>query len=220
MNDPGPGGAGRIRVVVADDHPLYRAGIVGLLGTTVELEVVGEAATGTEAVGLVGELQPDVLVLDLDMPDLDGLGVLKALGTRNAATQVLVLTMYADEDAVFEAMKSGAHGYLIKTADPGSVLEAVRTVADGGVVLSGELSRRLADWFTTLQRHHGPLSHLTPREREVLRLMVAGRDNPDIARSLQVSSKTVRNVVSTIYTKLQVSDRSAAIAAARQAGLG
>jgi DNA-binding NarL/FixJ family response regulator len=209
-----------VRVVVADDHPLYRDGLVGLLAATGDFDVVGQAATGREALALVRGLEPDLLVLDLDMPELDGLGVLQALAADQDATPVLVLTMYAHEDAVFEAMKAGARGYLIKTAAPDRVLDAAHAVAGGGVVLPAELAQRLTSWFTTVQQHHGPLSHLTPREREVLGLMVHGRDNVAIARYLQVSPKTVRNVVSAIYAKLQVADRSAAVAKGRAAGIG
>jgi DNA-binding NarL/FixJ family response regulator len=209
-----------VRVVVADDHPLYRDGLVGLLAATGDFDVVGQAGTGREALTLVRELAPDLLVLDLEMPELDGLGVLHELAVHQDATPVLVLTMYAQEDAVFEAMKAGARGYLIKTAAPDRVLDAAHAVAGGGVVLPAELAQRLTSWFTTVQQHHGPLSHLTPREREVLGLMVHGRDNVAIARYLQVSPKTVRNVVSAIYAKLQVADRSAAVAKGRAAGLG
>lgn len=206
------------RVVVADDHPLYREGLAGLLGTTDDLRVVGQAATGRQAITLVTELDPDLLILDLDMPDLDGLAVLQHLADHQLGTPVLVLTMYGHDEAVFEAMKAGARGYLVKTAPPDRVLEAARAVARGDAVLSAELAQRLAAWFTTLQQRHGPLSHLTPREREVLTLVVQGRDNTAIARHLGLSPKTVRNVVSAIFTKLQVSDRSAAIATARAAG--
>lgn len=206
------------RVVIADDHPLYREGLAGLLGTTDDLRVVGQASTGRQALDLVAELDPDLLVLDLDMPDLDGLGVLANFADRQIGIPVLVLTMYGHDDAVFEAMKAGARGYLVKTAPPDRVLEAARAVARGDAVLSAELAQRLAAWFTTLQQRHGPLSHLTPRERDVLALMVQGRDNPAIARHLGLSPKTVRNVVSAIFAKLQVSNRSAAIATARAAG--
>lgn len=209
-----------IRVVIADDHPVYREGLAGLIETEDGLEVVGRAADGHEAVSLVTTLEPDLLVLDLDMPALDGISALREVCAKAPGTSVLILTMYGDDDAVFEAMKAGARGYLVKSADPDNVLRAVRTVADGGVMLSAALGERMSDWFTTLQRRHGPLSHLTPREREVLALMTKGRDNTAIARLLQISPKTVRNVVSAILTKLGVTDRSAAVAKAREAGLG
>lgn len=209
-----------IRVVIADDHPVYREGLAGLIETEDGLEVVGRAADGHEAVSLVTTLEPDLLVLDLDMPELDGISALREVCAKAPGTSVLILTMYGDDDAVFEAMKAGARGYLVKSADPDNVLRAVRTVADGGVMLSAALGERMSDWFTTLQRRHGPLSHLTPREREVLALMTKGRDNTTIATLLQISPKTVRNVVSAILTKLGVTDRSAAVAKAREAGLG
>lgn len=209
-----------VRVVIADDHPVYREGLAGLIDTEEGLAVVGRASNGHEAIALVDSLEPDLLVLDLDMPELDGISALREISARTPGTAVLVLTMYGDDDAVFEAIKAGARGYLVKSADPDNVLRAVRTVADGGVMLSAALGERMSDWFTTLQRKHGPLSHLTPREREVLTLMTKGRDNASIARLLQISPKTVRNVVSAVFTKLGVVDRSAAVAKAREAGLG
>ena len=209
-----------VRVVIADDHPVYREGLAGLIDTEEGLEVVGRASNGHEAIALVDSLEPDLLVLDLDMPELDGISALREISARAPGTAVLILTMYGDDDAVFEAMKAGARGYLVKSADPDNVLRAVRTVADGGVMLSAALGERMSGWFTTLQRKHGPLSHLTPREREVLTLMTKGRDNASIATLLQISPKTVRNVVSAVFTKLGVADRSAAVATAREAGLG
>lgn len=147
-----------IRVVIADDHPVYREGLAGLIETEDGLEVVGRAADGHEAVSLVTTLEPDLLVLDLDMPELDGISALREVCAKAPGTSVLILTMYGDDDAVFEAMKAGARGYLVKSADPDNVLRAVRTVADGGVMLSAALGERMSDWFTTLQRRHGPLS--------------------------------------------------------------
>jgi DNA-binding NarL/FixJ family response regulator len=209
--------AGPVRVALADDHPVYRSGLAGLLATMDDLELVGEADDGRGALDLVAREDPDVLLLDLEMPDLDGFDVLREL--RETGTAVLVLTMHGDDDSVFEAMKAGARGFVSKSARPQEILDAVRVVADGGVAFSAEVGRRLTDWFFTLQRHHGPLSHLTPREREVLAMMARGRDNASIAALLGISPKTVRNVVSAVLTKLQVVDRAAAIVKAREAGL-
>ncbi|MEZ5184464.1 MAG: response regulator transcription factor [Candidatus Nanopelagicales bacterium] len=206
-----------VRVVLADDHPVYRSGLIDLVSTTDDLELVGEADGGQEALDLVASLDPDVLLLDLEMPELDGFDVLREL--QESGTAVLVLTMHGDDNSVFEAMKAGARGFVSKSARPQEILDAVRVVADGGVVFSAAVGRRLSNWFFTLQRHHGPLSHLTPREREVLAMMARGRDNASIAALLDISPKTVRNVVSAILTKLQVVDRAAAIAKAREAGL-
>lgn len=206
----------RLRVVIADDHPVYREGLAGLIGTEEGLEVVGQAMNGAEAIEFVATLQPDLLVLDIEMPQVDGMAAVHELSSRAPRTAVLVLSMYGNDDAVFEAMKAGARGYLVKSADPGQILRAIRTVADGGVVLSAALGERMSDWFTTLQQEHGPLSQLTPREREVLNLMCRGRDNSAIAAALGISPKTVRNVVSSIFTKLGVAHRADAIAKARE----
>ena len=211
--------SGAITVVVVDDHPLYREGLAGLLGMTPDLLVVGQGGTGREGVDLARQLHPDVVVLDFTMPDLDGVGACGEIVAAAPGTAVLMLTMYDDDDLVFRAMQAGARGYLVKTAEPGSVITAIRTVAEGGAVLSPALATRLASWFATLQREHGPLAHLTSRERDVLRLMVRGRDSAGIAAYLGVSPKTVRNVVSSIFAKLSVADRSAAVAKARDAGL-
>ena len=206
-----------VRVALADDHPVYRSGLAGLVSTTDDLKLVGEADDGRQALALVARQDPDVLLLDLEMPGLGGFEVLREL--RESGTAVLVLTMHGDDDSVFEAMKAGARGFVSKSAKPQEILDAVRVVADGGVAFSAEVGRRLTDWFFTLQRHHGPLSHLTPREREVLAMMARGRDNASIAALLGISPKTVRNVVSAVLTKLQVVDRAAAIVKAREAGL-
>ncbi|WP_353950166.1 response regulator transcription factor [Knoellia sp. S7-12] len=206
-------------VILVDDHPLYREGLAGLLRTTPDLTVVGEGGTGREGVDLAGRLHPDVVVLDLTMPDLDGVAACREIVAAAPGTAVLMLTMYDDDDLVFQAMQAGARGYLVKTAEPTSVIAAIRTVAEGGAVLSPALATRLASWFSTLQREHGPFAHLTAREKDVLRLMVKGRDNAGTAAYLGVSPKTVRNVVSSIFAKLGVADRSAAVAKAREAGL-
>lgn len=206
-------------VLLVDDHPVYRQGLAGLLATTTDLVVVGQGGTGREAVDHAGRLFPDVVVLDLTMPELDGLEACREILATAPSTAVLILTMSDDDDLVFRAMQAGARGYVVKSAEPSSVLTAIRTVAEGGAVLSPALASRLASWFATLQREYGPLAHLTARERDILRLMVRGRNNAAIAAYLDVSPKTVRNVVSSIFAKLTVPDRSAAIAMARQAGL-
>lgn len=209
-----------IRVLVADDHPIYRAGLVGLLATADDLDVVGEGGDGREAVALAEQLRPDVAVLDLQMPGIDGIEATRTIGRTCPEVGVLILTMYDGDDRVFQAMRAGARGYVVKSAAPAVVVDAVRTVGRGGAVLSPALTERLADWFGTLQREHGPLARLTPREREVLDLMARGRGNPAIAAALGVSPKTVRNVVSSVFVKLRVADRQAAIAQAKDAGLG
>ena len=154
--------SGAITVVVVDDHPLYREGLAGLLGMTPDLLVVGQGGTGREGVDLARQLHPDVVVLDFTMPDLDGVGACGEIVAAAPGTAVLMLTMYDDDDLVFRAMQAGARGYLVKTAEPGSVITAIRTVAEGGAVLSPALATRLASWFATLQREHGPLATSHP----------------------------------------------------------
>lgn len=208
-----------IRVLVADDHPVYRSGLVGLLTATEDMDVVAEAGHGREAVDLARLHQPDVAVLDLAMPSLDGIEATREMLRHTPEIAVLILTMHDGDDRVFQAMQAGARGYVVKSAAPDVVIGAIRAVAQGGAVLSAALTDRMADWFETLQRAHGPLARLTPRERDVLRLMAHGRDNASISEALGVSPKTVRNVVSAVFVKLQVTDRAAAVALAREAGL-
>lgn len=209
-----------IRVVVADDHPIYRDGLVGLLAVTDDLEVVGQGGDGREALALADRLRPDVAVLDLQMPGIDGIEATRAITRTCPEVGVLILTMYDGDDRVFQAMRAGARGYVVKSAAPEVVVDAVRTVGRGGAVLSPALTERLSEWFGTLSREHGPLARLTPREREVLELMARGRDNASISQALGISPKTVRNTVSAIFLKLGVADRREAIARARAAGLG
>ncbi len=205
-------------VVVAEDQPIYRSGLVGLISAAEGFDVVAVAADGREALDLVARHHPDLLLLDLELPVVDGFGVLHEVG-GTSPTAVLVFSMHADDDSIFEAMRAGARGYLTKSAHARAVVDAARIVSEGGVVFSDAIAARLATWFTCLQRHNGPVSQLTPREREVLRLMVRGLDNRSIAAALGLHPKTVRNVVSTILAKLLVADRASAVAKARQWGL-
>jgi len=200
-----------IRVLVVDDHPLFRDGLVGLLATVADVEVVDAVGDGESAVRRSAELAPDVVLMDLNLPGLPGLEAIRQVVGRTPAPAVLVLTMVDDDDTVTAALRVGARGYLLKGAVQEDVLAALRTVAAGGVVfgpgaaqrvLSGE--RRIAD--------------LTPRESEVLALVADGRSNPEIARELGLSLKTVQNHVSNVLAKLQVRDRTQA--ALRMRGLG
>ncbi|MCB7135961.1 response regulator [Cellulosimicrobium marinum] len=209
-----------VRVVLADDHPLYRDGLAGLLGTTDDLVVVGTAEDGAGAVALAEELTPDVVVLDLKMPVLDGVEAARRIVAAAPHTAVLVLTMFDDDALVFRAMRAGARGYVLKAADPVAVLAAVRAVARGEAVFSPDLASRLRDWFAAAPVDLGPFARLTPRERDVLDLLARGLGNPAIGERLGISAKTVRNVVSNVLVKLQVADRAGAVARARDAGLG
>jgi DNA-binding NarL/FixJ family response regulator len=209
------------RVVVVDDQELVRAGFVALLGSHPELEVVGEAGQGEEAVRLVVRELPDVVLMDVRMPVLDGIEATRRITSETPSVGVVVLTMSEDDGTVFSAVRAGARGYLLKGADQEEVVRAITTVARGGAVFGAALARRIAEFFSAVPS--GPetaFPQLTAREREVLDLVAAGRSNAQIAAALYLSPKTVRNNVSNVLTKLQVTDRAQAIIRAREAGLG
>ena len=208
----------RVTVLVADDHPLYRDGLVGLIETT-GMVVVGQASDGAEAVRLAGELNPDVVVLDVSMPVLDGIETTRRIIAANPQARVLILTMLEDETVV-EAVRAGARGYVVKSSSPSATLAAIASVAAGDVTFSAALAPRLTELFAAGARPRSPFGSFTPREHEVLELLARGWDNPRIATRLGIADKTVRNMVSAILVKLQVSDRVAAIETARRAGLG
>jgi len=209
-----------IRIVLADDHPVYRDGLAGLLSSTTDLTVIGQAATGMEAVALAESLTPDVVVLDLNMPELNGVDAARRIVGAAPHTAVLMLTMYDDDALVFQAIQAGARGYVLKSAEPGTVLAAIRSVAHGEAIFGAALAQRLSAWFSAMSGDRGPFVQLTPREHEALELIARGWGNPAIAERMAVSPKTVRNLVSNIFSKLQVADRAEAIAKAREAGLG
>ncbi len=207
-----------LTVLVADDHPLYRDGLVGLIETT-GMVVVGQASDGAEAVRLAAEFNPDVVVLDVSMPVLDGIEATRRIVAANPEARVLILTMLEDE-TVIEAVRAGARGYVVKSSSPSSTLAAIASVAAGDVTFSAALAPRLSELFAAGTRPRSPFNSLTPREHEVLELLARGWDNPRIATRLGIADKTVRNLVAAILIKLQVSDRVAAVEAARRAGLG
>lgn len=206
------------RVLVVDDHPLYREGLVGLLGTTDDLIVVGQAADGIEAVRLAAESSPDVVVMDVTMPELNGIEATRQIVAAAPHVRVLVLTM-ADDAGVADAVAAGARGYVVKSSTPASTLAAIRSVAHGDIIFSASLASRLSTMVAD-GRSREPFVELTTREREALDLLAKGWDNPRIARHLGIADKTVRNLVSIILVKLQVAHRADAIEKARQAGLG
>jgi DNA-binding NarL/FixJ family response regulator len=211
----------RIRVVLADDHPMFREGMRAVLDALPEMELVADVGTGADAVEVALAIQPDVVVMDVQMPDLNGIDATRRIVTASPHVAVLVLTMFDDDDSVFAAMRAGARGYLLKGADHAELARAIRAVANGEAIFGPSVARRVMGYFAAATRdHHPALAGLTPREREVLELVAQGRGNAEIARALAVSAKTVRNHVSNIFTKLQVADRTEAILRARQAGLG
>ena len=210
-----------VRVLVVDDHPLYREGLITALASLPGVEVVGEAGDGAAAVERAVELAPDVVVMDLNLPGLNGIEATRAIVARAPATAVLVLTMLEGEEPVFAAMRAGARGYLLKGADRREIARALETVAHGEVIFSADGAARVLAWFAgRTDRPPAPFPELTDREREVLDLVARGLTNPAIAQRLFLSEKTVRNHVSNVFAKLQVTDRSEAVARARDAGLG
>lgn len=207
------------RVLLVDDHPLFRRGLRLLLGTTDGFEVVGEAGTGEEAVALVAELGPDLVVMDLGLPGLSGVDATRRIAPR---VTVLVLTLSDDDQTVFAALRAGALGYVLKDADEATMLRALAAAASGEAIFSPAVARRVRGYFAgpdrVLPRHAFPA--LTAREDEILRLVARGLGNSSIARELSLSVKTVANCTSTVFSKLQVASRAEAIARARDSGYG
>lgn len=211
-----------LRVLVVEDHPLFRDGLRVLLDDEPTIEVVGVAGTGTEGIATAGELQPDVVVMDLQLPDVHGLEATRLILATSPHVKILVLTMFDDDDSVFAAMRAGARGYVLKGADQTDIIRAVEAVGRGDAIFGPGVADRLLGFFAARQaaRHHDAFPELTPREREVLDLIAHGLANDLIARRLLVSPKTVRNHISNVFTKLQVTHRAEAIVRARRAGLG
>jgi len=211
-----------IRVLVADDHPVFRAGLAAVLGRLSEVEVVGEAATGAEAIALARELEPDVCVMDLHMPEVNGIEATRELVASGLRTAVLVLTMLEDDESVFAALRAGARGYLVKGAERAELERAVAAVAHGEVIVGPAVAARVSAFFAGGREGApaDPFPELTAREREILDLVARGLTNAAIASRLVLAPKTVRNHVSSVFLKLQVADRSAAIVRAREVGYG
>jgi DNA-binding NarL/FixJ family response regulator len=210
-----------VRVLVVDDHPLYREGLITALTAAPDVEVVGEAGDGAEAVRRVSSDPPDVVLMDLHMPEVSGVEATRQIATAHPSVAVLVLTMLDGDDAVFAAMRAGARGYLLKGAGRDEITAAIAAVARGEVVFSAGIASRVLSFFSGTPAHSAqPFAGLTEREREILDLVARGLTNPAIARRLVLSEKTVRNHVSNVFGKMQVADRAEAVARARDAGLG
>jgi DNA-binding NarL/FixJ family response regulator len=211
-----------IRALIADDHQLFRDGLRALLEPAPDIEVVGEAATGREAIQLATESQPDVIVMDLQMPDLDGIEATRRIIHSSPHINVLMVTMFEDDQSVFAAMRAGARGYVLKGAKHDEMLRAIRAVSSGEAIFSPSIATRMVDYFASSRSviPEEVFPDLTDREREVLDLIARGESNAEIASSLTISVKTVRNHVSNIFSKLQVADRAQAVIRARDAGLG
>jgi DNA-binding NarL/FixJ family response regulator len=212
-----------IRVLIADDHPLVRQGLKAALAPVPEVEIVAEAATGQTAIREAVLHQPDVVVMDLQMPDLNGIEATRELRRALPSAVVLVLTMFDDDDSVFAAMRAGARGYVLKGAEQQEITRAIMAVAAGEAIFGPAVATRMLAYFATpptTPTTPTPFPELTAREREVLDLIAAGRNNRQIAEQLGLSGKTVANHISAIFAKLQVADRTQAILRARDAGLG
>ena len=210
----------KIRVLVVDDHPLFREGIRATLEAAHDLELVGEAENGETAVQLALNLQPEVILMDLQMPGMYGIEATREILRASPRIYVIVVTMFEDDDSVFAAMRAGARGYVIKGADRAEVLRAIRAVANGEALFSPPIARKLTHYFTRLQAAPQAFPELTGREGEILTLIAGGSNNQQIAERLLISPKTVRNHIGNIFDKLQVADRAQAIIRARDAGLG
>jgi DNA-binding NarL/FixJ family response regulator len=220
MTDPSTGGP--IRIVLADDHPVFRDGLRALIDRSPDLELVGEAATGTEAVAVAAANLPGVVLMDIRMPGMSGIEATRQILEAQPETRILVLTMSEDDDSLFAAMRAGARGYLPKDANSEDLVRAIRAVAVGDVIFGESIATRLQSFFSGDRGRPAtdPFPELTDREDEVLELIARGQSNAEIARQLAISDKTVRNHVANVFNKLHVADRSQAIVRAREAGLG
>jgi len=217
-----------IRILIADDHPVFRFGLRALLNAMPDTEVVGEVTAGDEVIALAPALRPDVILMDINMPGVNGIEATRRIREANFDIRILIVTMLED-DSVFAAMRAGAHGYVVKGAEPAEVLRAIRAVADGEAIFSPGIAERLIHYFATPPAATSDVTRsaadpifpdLTEREREVLGLIAQGLTNTAIAERLVLSPKTIRNYITEIFSKLQVADRAQAIIRARNAGLG
>ncbi len=211
-----------LQVLIVDDHPLFRSGMRTRLEAEPATVVDGEATTGEEAVTLAARLQPDVILMDVQLPGTSGIEATRRIVATSPHIRVLVVTMFEDDTSVFTALRAGARGYVLKGANPDEILRAIQLVGSGQAIFSPAIATRLIDYFGTLQPAALPhaFPELTEREREILELIAQGQSNAEIAKRLSLSSKTVANYVSNIFGKLQVADRAQAMLRARDAGMG
>lgn len=212
-----------IRVLVIDDHNLFREGLISLLDSVEETAVVGQAGTGKEAVEQARATNPDVILMDIMMPEMNGIEATKQILAEQPQIGIIILTMLEDDDSLFAAMCAGARGYILKGADKAEVLSTINAVAEGQALFGPTIANRLSKFFqrgSVQETAVSPFPDLTEREREILSLIATGKTNPEIADELQISNKTVSNHISNIFNKLQVANRAQAIVKARDAGMG
>jgi DNA-binding NarL/FixJ family response regulator len=212
--------ASTIQILIAEDSKAFREGLRDLLKAVPDMQLVGEASNGSEAVALARRLQPDVILMDLHMPDVNGIEATRQILRTSPHIAILVLTMYDDDSSVFAAMRAGARGYLLKGALKNEILRAIQGVAAGEAIFGPLIAQRMVTYFSQLRPAAAAFPELTNREQEILALMVQGKKNQEIAHQLQINLKTVQNHISNIFAKLQASDRAEAILRAHDAGLG
>jgi DNA-binding NarL/FixJ family response regulator len=217
-----PSSAEILQLLIADDSEPFRAGLAALVASLDGMVVIGTATDGDAAIAMALDLQPDVVLMDLSMPGRNGIDATRAIVSAAPHIAVLILTMHEDDESVFAAVQAGARGYLVKGARQAELVRAVRSVAEGGAVFGPAIARRMVDFFAAAAQASAVAAfpELTAREREILDLIARGRANGQIADQLGLSTKTVRNNVSNIFTKIQVVDRAQAIVKAREAGIG
>jgi DNA-binding NarL/FixJ family response regulator len=209
-------------ILIADDEPAFRSGLRALLKSASELALAGDAATGSEVIRLAADLQPDIILMDINMPGVNGIEATRRILNTSPHIGILILTMFEDDDSVFTAIRAGARGYLLKGVLKAEMLRAIQTVSGGGVVFGAAIAQRMMRYFAGI-KPVGPADlfpELTDREREILSMIAQGRNNAEIAQRLTLSGKTIRNHITNIFSKLQVADRAQAIVRARDAGLG
>jgi DNA-binding NarL/FixJ family response regulator len=210
-----------LRILIADDHPLFRHGIREFLNLSPDIQVVGEAMSGEEAMNQAEALDPDLILMDVNMPGVNGVEATRRILHTSPHIRILIVTMFEDDATVFAAMRAGARGYILKDAEKENILRAIQAVATGEAIFSPTIATRLIEFFSTqsstLPKDIFP--SLTERERQILQLIARGKSNAEIARELSLSPKTVYNYVSNILSKLQVADRAQAIIRAREAGV-
>jgi len=209
----------KIQILIVDDHPMYRQGIRSALSIVSGFEIVGEASNGEEAIEQAAALMPDIILMDIQMPDMSGILATRKILDVSPHIGIIIVTMFDDDDSLFSALRAGANGYLLKGAEHEEIARSVKAVAAGEAIFGAPIATRIIDYFSAPKSRQQILPDLTNREREVLELVANGMSNKEIAQKLVISPKTVRNHVHNIFTKLHVNSRFQAIMLAREAGL-